>query len=301
MNQMIDIFQKIDNAISDLKNTTLDSHTEPLQKLGRILFSGDLTEYYCSLVENLDIDDFITKAKRMPGGMSGSNALPWPEDEQDELGLKLLLMHQFVREDVYMISWMKTFYCPRNTVQECLDFAIKGFIEPLVRDYKMYIEKETRPKESGIMPPKPSPTNTEKVFIVHGHDGEALHGVARFIRDIGLDPIILHEQPNQGQTIIEKIEKHADVGFAVVLLTPDDVLIDKNSNRVLRARQNVMLELGYFLGRLGRARVCALKKGGVEIPSDYDGVVWVLLDENDGWKIQLIKELKAVGYSPEFP
>ena len=301
MNQIIDIFQKIDNAISDLKNATFDSHNEPLQKLGRILFSGDLTEYDYSLVENLDIDDFITKANRMTAGMDGSDALPWPEDEEDELGLRLLLMHQFVEGDESMIVWMKRFYCPRSTVQECLNFAINSFIEPLMRDYKRYIEKEIRSKESGTMPPKPSPTNTEKVFIVHGHDEGALQGLARFIGDIGLTPIILHEQPNQGQTIIEKIERNADVGFAVVLLTPDDVFTDKNSNRVLRARQNVMLELGYFLGHLGRARVCALKKGGVEIPSDYDGVVWVPLDEHNGWQMRLIKELKAVGYSPKFP
>ena len=300
---MIDIFQKIDNAISDLKNATFDSHKEPLKKLGRILFGdGDgIVEYSRPLVEDLDIHDFIAKANNLNAGMSGSDTLPWPEDEEDELGLRLLLMHQFVEGDESMIVWMKRFYCPRGNAQVCLDFAIKGFIEPLVRDFKAYIEKETRPKESGTMPPKPSPTNTEKVFIVHGHDEGALQGVARFIGDIGLTPIILHEQPNQGQTIIEKIERNADVGFAVVLLTPDDVFTDKNSNRVLRARQNVMLELGYFLGVLGRNNVCVLKKDEVQIPSDFEGVVWVPLDENDGWQKKLFKELKAAGYSPKSP
>ncbi len=298
---MIDTFKKIDNAISDLKNATFDSHNEPLQKLGRVLFSDDLMGYDYNLVEHLDIDDFIAKANNLNAGMSGSDTLPWPEDEEDELGLRLLLMYQFVQGDVYMISWMKKFYCPRGNAQVCLDFAIKGFIEPLVRDYKMYIEKETRPKESKTMSPKPSPKDTKKVFIVHGHDGEALQGVARFIEKIGLTSIILHEQVNKGQTIIEKIEKYTDVGFAVVLLTPDDKLTDKDSKPVSRARQNVILELGYFLGGLGRDKVCVLKKGGVEMPSDFEGVVWVELDKYNGWQMRLIKELKAAGYSPEIP
>ncbi len=308
MNQMIDKFKKIDNAISDLKNATFDSHKEPLKKLGRILFGdGDgIVEYSRPLVEDLDIHDFIAKANNLNAGMSGSDTLSWPEDEEDELGLKLLLMYEFVFGGESMIVWMKTFYCPRGNPQECLDVAIKVFIEPLVRDFKAYIEKETRPKEtrpkeSETMSPKPSPKDTKRVFIVHGHDEGALQGVARFIEKIGLTSIILHEQVNKGQTIIEKIEKYTDVGFAVVLLTPDDKLTDKDSKPVSRARQNVILELGYFLGGLGRDKVCVLKKGGVEMPSDFEGVVWVELDKYNGWQMRLIKELKAAGYSPEIP
>ena len=114
---------------------------------------------------------------------------------------------------------------------------------------------------------------------------------------MSLKPIILHERPNQGRTIIEKFEQHAQVGFAIALLTPDDVggSNKDGGNLKPRARQKVIFEFGYFIGLLGRNRVCALRKGDVEIPSDYDGVVYILLDDAEGWKIKLFKELKGAG------
>ena len=107
------------------------------------------------------------------------------------------------------------------------------------------------------------------------------------------------EQASQGSTIIEKFETHANVSFAIALLTPDDAgsLDSETAAPRPRARQNVIFELGYFIGRLGRKNVCALTKGEVEIPSDYSGVVYVPLDAGEGWKIGLVKELKAAGLS----
>jgi predicted nucleotide-binding protein len=96
--------------------------------------------------------------------------------------------------------------------------------------------------------------------------------------------------------VIEKVEDHGDVGFAVVLLTPDDVGCVKGRTAVPRARQNVVLELGYFVGRLGRKHVCALKRSELEIPSDFGGVVYETFDTSGGWKQALGKELKAAGY-----
>ncbi|MGH2500967.1 MAG: TIR domain-containing protein [Ktedonobacterales bacterium] len=135
------------------------------------------------------------------------------------------------------------------------------------------------------------------VFVVHGHDEAAREATARFIAQLGLHPIILHEQANQGLTIIEKFEKHAQVAFAVVLLTPDDTGGSSNEQDALkpRARQNVILELGYFLGRLGRDHVCALYKGGVELPSDMSGVLYVPMDDAGAWKSTLSREIKAAG------
>lgn len=140
---------------------------------------------------------------------------------------------------------------------------------------------------------------TRKVFVVHGHDSETKITTARFIEKLGLEPIILHEQPNSGRTIIEKFEVFSDVGFAVVLLTPDDVGAPSNNREGLtpRARQNVILELGYFMGKLGRERVCALYKQGVEIPSDYQGVLYTEIDAAGGWKTKLAQELLEVGFS----
>lgn len=135
-----------------------------------------------------------------------------------------------------------------------------------------------------------------KIFVVHGRDNEAKIEVARFLERIDFQPIILHEQANQGRTLIEKVIEHGGVGFAVVLLTPDDEGNKKGEPPRPGARQNVILELGYFIGRLGKNRVCALKRGEVEIPSDFDGVVYEPFDEFGGWKSKLARELDAAKY-----
>jgi predicted nucleotide-binding protein len=141
------------------------------------------------------------------------------------------------------------------------------------------------------------PVSGSKVFLVHGHDESAREGTARYLERLHLEPIILHEQPNAGQTIIEKVEKYGGVAFAVVLLTPDDIGAprDKANDLRPRARQNVILELGYFLARLGRKHLAALVKGDVEKPSDYDGVVYIQMDDAGAWKLQLARELKTAG------
>jgi predicted nucleotide-binding protein len=135
---------------------------------------------------------------------------------------------------------------------------------------------------------------TKKVFVVHGHDEAAKETTARFLEKLDLEPIILHEQASGGRTIIEKFEKYSnDVGFAVVLLTPDDHCASQLESGKLqpRARQNVVLELGYFIGRLTRNRVCALHKGGIELPSDIQGVIYVEMDDAGAWRSKLAQEL----------
>ena len=144
-----------------------------------------------------------------------------------------------------------------------------------------------------------TPKDTNKVFVVHGRDEYAQETVARFLEKLDLEPVILHEQPSKGRTIIEKFEDHADVAFAVILLTPDDLggLNDGQPELKPRARQNVILELGFFLGKLGRQGVCSLVKSDVETPSDYDGVVYTKLDDEGAWKLNLVQELKAAGFN----
>ncbi|AXF06453.1 hypothetical protein CUJ88_49405 (plasmid) [Paraburkholderia hospita] len=138
-----------------------------------------------------------------------------------------------------------------------------------------------------------------RVFVVHGQADGAKHKVARWLEKLGLDAVILDEQDGQGATIIEKFEHEASkADFAVVLLTPDD-----RGGRAgaaaegyrARARQNVVFELGYFAAKLERGRVCALKEGDVEIPSDYSGVEYVAYDEHDGWKLKLANRLRGAG------
>ena len=142
-------------------------------------------------------------------------------------------------------------------------------------------------------------TTPDKVFVIHGHDEAARVKVARFLEKLKLEPVILHEQENRGRTIIEKFEGYSDVGFAVVLLTPDDVGAprDKQSELSPRARQNVISELGFFIGKLGRDRVCILKKQEVEMPSDCQGVVYTDFDDAGAWQMKVIQELKAAGFN----
>jgi predicted nucleotide-binding protein len=120
------------------------------------------------------------------------------------------------------------------------------------------------------------------VFVVHGHDEEMKQAVARTLSQLGLQPIILHEQPNQGKTPIEKFERSADVQFAVILLSPADMGYMKTASSEharARPRQNVILELGYFVGKLTRERAFALKRGGdLESPNDIAGLVYTPYD-----------------------
>lgn len=140
-------------------------------------------------------------------------------------------------------------------------------------------------------------TKSNKVFIVHGHDDGLKNEVARFVERLDLEAVILHEQANAGNTIIEKIEKNSDVGFAIVLYTPCDEGKSKSSEQLRsRARQNVIFEHGYFIARLGRSNVVALHKGeDLELPNDISGVVYVKY-ENGAWKYEIAKEMLASGY-----
>ena len=135
------------------------------------------------------------------------------------------------------------------------------------------------------------------VFVVHGRDHTPLHHVARVLNQLGLNPVILSEQPGRGETIIEKLQRHTEAAFAVVLLTPDDVghLVGEDSPPKMRARQNVIFELGFFVGCLGRNRVCVLKKGDIELPSDWLGIEYKPLEDR-GWQLDLAKELRAAGF-----
>ena len=136
-----------------------------------------------------------------------------------------------------------------------------------------------------------------KIFIVHGRDEHLKQASARFVEKLGFIPVILHEQANAGQTIIEKIEEHTNVGFALVLYTPCDIggLADTIDQRP-RARQNVVFEHGYLIAKLGRTNVCALVKGDVEVPSDISGIIYTIFDENNAWQVSVAKELRNAGY-----
>lgn len=142
------------------------------------------------------------------------------------------------------------------------------------------------------------------VFVVHGHNHGIKEAVARATTQMtGLQALILHEQANKGRTIIEKFEQTAaEACFAVIVMTADDegrACADASADLQSRARQNVVLELGYFIGRLGRSRVAVLHEEGVEVPSDILGVMYTPIDDGGLWKYELGKELKAAGINAD--
>ena len=137
-------------------------------------------------------------------------------------------------------------------------------------------------------------TSNNKVFIVHGHDGELKEKVARRLEQQGIEAIILSEQVNRGRTIIEKLEAYSDVNVAIILFTQDDLGVAKEEkgNEKYRARQNVVFEAGYFMGYLGRENIIMIADENVEIPGDLSGMVYTT---RDSWEFELLKELNAAG------
>jgi predicted nucleotide-binding protein len=151
-----------------------------------------------------------------------------------------------------------------------------------------------------------SPAYSNKIFVVHGHDHALKAECEVLLTNIGLTPIVLHREPDQGRTIIEKIEQHSDVGYAIILMTPDEISYLANekakpeSERKLenRSRPNVIFEFGYFVGKLGRNRVCCVVKDSTSRPSDIDGLIYKDASGGmDSAAFGIIKELKAAGYS----
>ncbi|WP_394841411.1 nucleotide-binding protein [Pendulispora brunnea] len=153
--------------------------------------------------------------------------------------------------------------------------------------------KKLGPRDRAFTTPKVVPSRRDKVFIVHGRDDAVKNEVARYLEQIGIEAVILHERPNGGRTLITKFEEESTgVSFAVVLMTPDDRGGLSGDAQKARARQNVIFELGFFIGRLGAAKVCALVSGDLEKPSDFDAVVYVRYGANTAWKTELVRELR---------
>ena len=213
------------------------------------------------------------------------------------------LLKLYGKESIEYENFKNTSFSPRiysdvrQVISKCKDgllackLTFQGYIEELKEESEEtqvteHVEKVTEHVEKI--------EEFLKIFIVHGHDGELKQSVARIIEKQGIKAIILSEQANKGRTIIEKFEDYSDVGGAICLFTADDLGRAKNDATYnIRARQNVVLETGYFMGRLGRDHVVLLADKGIEMPSDLSGVVYA---DTGKWEIDLLKELAAMGY-----
>ena len=207
-------------------------------------------------------------------------------------------------KELIRILYQSFTYTRRSSVEDRLDDSIRmsytltALLESMIEEVKEYWPDEA-PADQRSGESTNAAQTSNKVFLVHGRDIDTKNTVARFLERIRLDPVVLQEKPDQGSTIIEKFERYASmVKFAVVLLTPDDEgsLSNGTGNAQPRARQNVIFELGYFVGKLGRDRTCALVKGNLEMLSDYYGVLYIPLNDGDGWQMRLIRELKSADY-----
>lgn len=285
----LDVFRQINNAILDLQGSELQTWERFLKVLARLLRHEELAPFNQVLLDGLDLDAFLERSERTGGGMVGSHQLIWPEDQREVLGLTLLLILKMGDDPNFVLNFSHKYFYYNSKIISGIHNMTRQMIMPFARDYKTYVLSRGEVQARIVMP------ESNKVFIVHGHDEAALQGLARFLEKLGLEAIILKEQPNQGRTIIEKFEDSAkEVGFAVVLLTPDDLgSAVTGAEQSFRGRQNVIFELGFFAGALGRGRVCLLRKGEVEMPSDLYGIVYTDMDSAGGWKHQLVAELKA--------
>jgi predicted nucleotide-binding protein len=183
---------------------------------------------------------------------------------------------------------------PIQTQRNLIDYKIKDLKSLLAKAELLKSEKQSQVVNTSAK----KPLSIKEVFIVHGHDELAKTKTARFLEKLGLKTIILHEQTSSGKTIIEKIEEYSNVGFGIVLYTPCDKGCSNGNEKNLlnRARQNVVFEHGYLIGKIGRQNVCALVKGEIEVPNDISGVVYIKMDEDESWHLKIAKELRSSGY-----
>ena len=229
-----------------------------------------------------------------------------PEFESWHSRTERFLINHFGRDNYEVTDFSNTLFTPMVYVPGADDIRIKACCDGLKKSkdvFKDYLteikeEKLVKDEELEVVAHTDSSYQNNKVFVVHGHDEALKEKVARLLEKQGLEAIILSEQANKGKTIIEKFEENSDVGAAICLFTGDDV--GKEKSEVVekqRARQNVVYEAGYFMGKLGRERVIMLVDNGIELPSDLQGVVYT---ESESWKTEVLQELQSIGYGIDF-
>lgn len=233
----------------DLQAAGCQSYGRPVRTLAKLLAHPDLAAANAALTRCVNLDVFLEESRRSQGGMVGSAKLAWPDGKEEQLGLTLLLIAKFGEDPDFMASFGHTYFHSGAEIISSVREVTRQVIIPFVRDYKAYVMSQGRTKPRLVMP------LSNKVFVVHGHDEGSREGVARFLAHVGFEPMILHERPNKGRTIITKFrEEAADIGFAVVLMTPDDTGGKARGDARPRARQNVVFELGFHRGAWARAR-----------------------------------------------
>lgn len=289
---------RMKSAVEALMGADYKSWPRHISKLAKILEDKSLSEVTSSLKTRADLDQWLNNTNGSRG--IGGGKLNWPTDSTESLGLSILLIEHMAKDpEGAALSIGHSLFMNRRVSDDIADL-VNSIIVPFYNDFAEYVQDNDLLDQQGEVEAS-RPAITKNVFLVHGRDGAVKNEVARFLEKLGLEVVILHERPNKGRTLITKFqEESAGVTFAVVLVTPDDTGGLTNEDHRPRARQNVIFELGFFIGKLGSDRVCALMSPEVEKPSDYDGVAYVPLDPNGGWKADLVRELAAARVPVDF-
>ena len=235
----------------------------------------------------------IERVERQPAEGAADDCLKWHDYNKQLLHFLLTvdeLSETFLRKTYRRMCFRDP--VPGSSSLEDLRAELRDMIS--VADQLGFSD---RPAEDPSPGAKVAPGHDGDVLVVYGRNSQIKEQVARFLMQVGLEPILLEEQAAHGRTLIEKLEYHAQVAFAVVLLTADDVaaLASAPGQVQPRARQNVIFELGFSVAKLSRERVCVLYEEGVELPSDFCGVEYKPLDPAGMWKVKLARELHAAG------
>lgn len=231
-----------------------------------------------------ELDAFQRRAKMIVGIVFGESHNYVSEMSNMAFTPRMLTSRSFTTDELIR-SWQRGI---RNST---------NLLNTMIEELELRAKFENKPV--GLQS-QPRETFSNRIFVVHGRNEEMKQTVSRTIEKLGLEPVILHEQANKGNTVIEKFEEYSDVGFAVVLLSGDDkgyLKAQTSKSSKTRARQNVIFEMGFFIGKLGRKQVLLLLETDVERPSDIDGLVYTAYDGTDGrWRLELVRELKICGY-----
>jgi predicted nucleotide-binding protein len=254
------------------------------------------------LSPNMNLARWYEDFSKSGGSMIGSGKFLLPTNDDDRLALLYQLLLGVRRNEISYPGLCLHAFGATNTNQMAFRFN-DAISRPLVRGLLQKIEE----KERGKLTEKPRQeesalTTSNRVFVVHGRDETLKAELEIFLRENGLEPVVLHRKPDEGLTLIEKLEKYSDVSYAFILLTPDDIGYlkeeeqkeDSERQKEARARQNVIFELGYFVARLGRNKVCCLYKPEVKLPTDFRGVLYKKVGTNiESIAYDLLKELRA--------
>lgn len=220
-----------------------------------------------------------------------------PDFKAWRIGVKRLLSRVYGTDSVEATEFEKTSFSLHFWTDRTPDYLWAEACREGLLQTKAVLQSYIDDEEANATPSpvcEETEHDTSKVFVVHGHDGELRESVARLLEKQGITPVVLFEQANLGSTIIEKFEEHSDVGAAICLFTGDDAVVgDTSEPAKQRARQNVVFETGYFIGKLGRRRVVVIADRGVEMPSDLSGVLYV---SKNNWQLDVLRELAGQGF-----